>query len=211
MESFRDLVTAHEQPLVEDVFADALLAQHVAIPPSIRSSFQYRLCVDPTHVGLGHDAFGDADAVLVESDNYAAASAVEFKRVKITEHSFATGQVNKLKDLEKACSQANKLHEAGFAHAWLTVIIVADTRSLTGGSSYGLIPATLRDDVIAAIPTGRLHPSVGLTVCEIVQVSDEPANFRGMSGGNLIRTSQVQAQPRLLTEGITRLFRPLAS
>jgi hypothetical protein len=164
MESFRNLVTAHEQPLVEDVFADALLAQHVAVPPSIRSNFQYRLCVDPTRIGLGHDAFGDADAVLVEDEDYATASAVEFKRVKITELSYATGHVNKLKELGKACSEANQLHEAGFAHAWLTVIIVPDTRALTGGSSGRALDSQFTGTNPTTSAYRRDHPPVSSAV-----------------------------------------------
>ncbi len=208
MDSFRDLVFAHEHDLVRDTFADQLLSQHVAVPPSIRQKYEYRLRVQPKVLGLPESAFGDADAVLIESGVPERASAIEFKRVKITASSFATDQINKLAELPKAVTQANRLHAAGFAFAWLTVVVVADTRSLTDGAGYGAIPGKLIQAVLDAIPAQQLADGVGLTVCEIVQVSDEPANFRGMSGGQLRISAKEQKQPKGLTDAVSQLFAP---
>lgn len=211
MESFRDVVAATEHDLVRDGFADQLLSQHIAVPPSVKAKYEYRLRVMPAQLGVDVTAFGDADALLIEVGSPQRVSAVEFKRVKITASSFDTDQINKLGELPKAVTQANLLHAVGFAHVWLTVLIVADTRTLTGGKGYGLVPGKLVQRVIEAIPTDRLVDGVGLTVCEIVQVSDEPANFRGMSGGQLLRHAVEQVQPQALTAAIRKLFDAPAS
>jgi hypothetical protein len=55
--------------------------------------------------------------------------------------------MNTLKALVKAVHQANALH-AGFAYAWLTVIMVADTRSLTGGAGCGIVHRRFVQQVI---------------------------------------------------------------
>jgi hypothetical protein len=191
---------------VRDVLNDQLLSQHVAVPPSIRSQYEYRLRVSPAQLQLGAEAFGDADALLIELRSPHRASAVEFKRVKVSASSFQTGRLNKLNELTKAVYQANALYAAGFAHVWMTVVIVADTRVLTGGAGYGSIPGPMVREVVDAIPFAELALGVGVTVCEIVQVSDQPANFRGMAGGQLIRTAIEREQPAILTAAIGDLF-----
>jgi len=182
-ESFLRLVEAHESPLVRDVFADQILSRTVAVPPSIRDVYDYRRCVSPVALGLPPTAFGDADAILIERGKPQRASAVEFKRVKVTQASLVTEEINKLGELPKAVRQANALSDAGFAAVWLTVIVVADMRS-PDGSALRFTPGKLVQRVKEAIPLSKLNPSVGVTVCEITQTSDRPANWRG---GSVVR------------------------
>jgi len=205
-DSFVDLISAHETPLVRDVFADQILSRTVGVPPSIRAAYDYRLCVRPDSLGLEPSAFGDADAVLIERGRPECASAVEFKRVKVSQASLVTDEVNKLGELRKGVRQANSLHTAGFANVWLTVIVVADTRPADSISSFRFTPYQLVQRVIDAIPLTQLDPGVGVTVCEITQVSDRPANWRGGSGGQILQMAKEQNQSLQFTAAIAGLF-----
>lgn len=204
-ESFLRLVDAHESPLVRDVFADQILSRTVGVPPSIRNEYDYRLCVSPLRLGLPPAAFGDADAVLIELGRPQRASAVEFKRVKVTQASLLTEEINKLGELPKAVRQANALYDAGFGAVWLTVIVVADMRS-PDGSAFRFTPGRLVQRVKEAIPLERLNPAVGVTVCEITQTSDRPANWRGGSGGQILQLATERGQHVDLTSGVASLF-----
>ena len=204
-ESFLRLIDAHESPLVRDVFADQILSRTVAVPPSIRDAYDYRLCVSPIALGLPATAFGDADAVLIEQGKPERASVVEFKRVKVTQASLLTEEINKLGELPKAVRQANALFAVGFGAVWLTVIVVADMRS-PDGSVFRFSPAKLVQRVREAVPLARLNPAVGVTVCEITQVSDRPANWRGGSGGQILQMAVERDQPPELTSAVARLF-----
>jgi hypothetical protein len=205
-ESFLRLIDAHEAPLVRDVFADQILSRTVGVPPSIRADYDYRLCVSPNSLGLPPEAFGDADAVLIERGRPELATVVEFKRVKVSPSSLLTDGVNKLGELPKAVRQANALHAVGFGAVWLTVIVVADTRPADGSATFRFTPHQLIQRVYDAIPMSKLNKGVGITVCEITQVSDRPANWRGGSGGQILRMATERGQPTDLTAAITRLF-----
>jgi hypothetical protein len=205
-DSFAVLIDAHETPLVRDVFADHILSRTVAVPPSIRDAYDYRLCVRPDLLGLERTAFGDADAVLIERGKPECASAVEFKRVKVSQASLLTDEINKLGELGKGVRQANSLYNAGFANVWLTVIVVADTRSADGGSAFRFTPYRLVQKVVKAVPLAELNPAVGVTVCEITQVSDRPANWRGGSGGQILQMAKAQHQSPQFTAAVAGLF-----
>lgn len=191
---------------MRDIFADNVLVRSVGKPPSIRSRYEFRLCVTPQALGLVSKAFGDADAILIETGHPDRSSAVEFKRVKISPSSFKTGELNKLKELRKAVRQANALHSAGFAHVWLTVIIVADVRPITNGTGFSFAPQEMVQRVINAIPPSKLANEVGVTVCQIAQVSDQPANFCGTAGGEIMRSATERAQSNRLTAAVAQLF-----
>jgi hypothetical protein len=204
-ESFLRLIEAHESPLVRDVFADQILSRTVGVPPSIRDDYDYRLRVSPAALGLPAAAFGDADAVLIERGKPQRASAVEFKRVKVSQASLLTEEMNKLGELPKAVRQANALYDAGFGAVWLTVIVVADMRS-ADENAFRFTPGKLIQRVKEAIPLGKLNPAVGVTVCEITQVSDRPANWRGGSGGQILQMAIERDQPAEFTSAVASLF-----
>jgi len=162
--------------------------------------------VTPGALGLTGPTFGDADALLIEAGSPSRASAVEYKRVKVSQDSFATGELNKLAELKKAVFQANALHSAGFAYVWLIVIIVSDTRSLTGGLGFGFTPQSYIQKVIDSIPVAELTDGVGVVVSQIEQVSDRPANERGMAGGRIVRVAVEQKQSSEMTAAVERIF-----
>ena len=160
----------------------------------------------PEQLGLPRNTFGDCDALLIKAGAPDIASVVQFKRVKVSESSFKTGQLNKLGELPKAVGQSNELHSAGFANVWLTILIVTDLRSLPDARSRRFTPPSIVADVIAAIPLAQLAPEIGVTVCEITQMADGPTGWRGGSGGTLAQCVTQRAQPPELTKAIARLF-----
>ena len=62
------------------------------------------------------------------------------------------------------------------------------------------------DVVTAALPLHDLASGVGVTVCEITQISTAPEFWRGGSGGTLIRHVAERPQPQALTDAIARMF-----
>jgi hypothetical protein len=205
---FDRLIEIPEEDLVKAVFADNLLLRSVGIPPSIRSSFCFALGVAPQQVGLSAGMFGDADALLIEQNQPGRASVIEFKRVKISPDSFRSREPSKLSVLKKAGRQANALYAAGFAHVWITVIIVADMRPVSRGNTWDVPPLDMVHRVYDSLPMNKLAPEIGVTVCEIAQISDQPANHRGSSGGRIIRSATTRDQPAGLTGAIDALFSP---
>ena len=203
---FDRLTEIPEDALVEAVFADPLLSRGIGAPPSIQSAYYSRFRVKFSDLGLPAELRGDADALLIAYGRPDIATAVEFKRVKITADSFRTDQINKLPELKKAVRQANTLHRAGFAYCWLSVLIVADVRFLTHGVSFAGPPLRFIEQVRSAIPENSLAPGVGLQLCVISQVSDAPADERGGAGWKLVRLATAQAQPEALTARIYSLF-----
>jgi hypothetical protein len=201
-----DLIAIDELPLVQQIFDDQLLVSRVGIPPSVTDKFDYRLCVRPEALGLPTNSFGDCDALVIQQRAYERSSAVQFKRVKISDASFMTGQMNKLRELPKAVLQANEMHAVGFATVWLTVLVVTDLRSLSDASARRFTPRALIDGVTSAIPLTKLHKDVGVTVCEITQIFSDPVRWRGGSGGTLVQHAVERSQPRALTDAIATLF-----
>jgi hypothetical protein len=200
------LIDIDELPLVADIFADQILASRVGVPPSICCPYEYRLCVRPEALELPRTSFGDCDALVIETGTPCRASAVQFKRVKVSASSFRTGLLNKLGEFPKAVRQANELHAAGFANVWLTILVVTDLRSLSDASSRRFTPRSMMEEVISAIPLPELARDIGVTVCEITQVSNTPMAWRGGSGGTLVQSITERTQPLPLTDAITGLF-----
>jgi hypothetical protein len=195
----------HEHVLVERLFADLRLFQHIVIPPKTPWPAAVRLRVDFAALDIPAPLSGDADALLVPLGAPAESRAVEFKRILVPARSFATLTPNKLQELAKAAEQANKLVACGFACVWLTVLVMVDSRELSGGVGYVAASAALMDVVRAAVPINELDARVGVTLCEITQCFDRPVEQSGMLGGSLIRMAEVVSQPGELTSAIERL------
>jgi len=203
---FRKLIETPEGLLVKAMLRDQILASPIAIPSSIKGPSRGELQVSPERLGLAADAFGDADAIFIEEGRPDRASAVEFKRVKISTRSLQTGQPGKLGALKKAVHQANALYAAGFAFVWVAIVVVADMRSVGDGTMFPAPPLEQIHKIRKAVPLARLAPGIGVEISELVQVSNQPANHRGSAGWHLLRAAEEQPQPRALTDAIGALF-----
>jgi hypothetical protein len=205
----RDLASTPEGELVRAVFANRGWLRGIGNPPLTPGPIDWRLEADLSGLAA---ARGDVDALIVSRGLVFQARAVQFKRIKIGADSFVTGEMNNLKKLTKLVRQANLLHELGFAFVWATVIVVADMRSQV--PARGLHPAPprdLMDRVYAAFPWNELRAGVGVNICEIAQVSDQPAQHRGGAGSHMARTAIEQNQSAALTSAIGRVFNPAAT
>lgn len=203
---FSQLIHVPEAQLVSAVFADWLLCSSVGIPPQTDGPVSHRLEVRAAELELPERAFGDADALVVPRRDFTQTRAIEFKRVKISTKNLRQGRPSGLGKLRKAVAQANALQQAGFAFVWLNVIVVADVRELTKGVGFAGAPMSLIAQVYDSIELVRLHPHVGVTVYEITQVSNEPANRRGGAGGHMLRSAIFHSQPPTLTASLERYF-----
>lgn len=201
------IVSVPEHELVALLFQDLRTFQHIAIPPQTPWPTHVRLRVTPSSIGLGPDAFGDADALLIPHGESQLARAVEYKRILMPAQTFTTLRPNKLRELPKGVAQVNRLASAGFAFVWFSVLVVVDSRELTrptGG--YLAASGQMMETVYKALPLQNLHSSVGVVVYELTQCFDRPLSESGMLGGNVLRIATHNSQPPTLTAGIARLI-----
>jgi hypothetical protein len=199
-----DLIAVRESDLVKAIFGYRHWIDGIGNPPQTSGPIDWRLEVDLSRFGT---ARGDIDALIVSRWRVFQARAVQFKRIKVGPRSFTSGRLNKLPELKKLVRQTNLLHELGFAFVWATVVVVADMRSQI--PARGLFPATpreLMDQVYSALPLNDLHDGVGVSICEINQVSDQPAHHHGGAGSHMVRAAVEQSQSTQLTNVIAEIF-----
>jgi hypothetical protein len=151
---------------------------------------------------------GDVDVLLWNPSRPHEATAVEAKRITVKASTFKTGTPNKLHEIEKASTQANKLADLGFAHVFLFVYIVVDSRSLLEGRtiSYDGPTSEIRGKIDAAMSehTRQLHPRVGIVEHTFIQSMDQPPDS-GPSKGHLRQLATPVPQPPSLTAWIAGL------
>jgi hypothetical protein len=194
-----------ELRLMKSIEAERL-PTHVALPPKTPWPCKVYLGVKPSDLELKHEFFGDADSVLVPITEPTATTAIEFKRIRITNATFDTGMPGGLQELKKAVRQGNALAQAGFAYVWVTVLVVTDSpERRTPEKKYVPPPGAVMRAVESSIPVDCLNPVVGLYITEITQPVDRPVLEEGVFGGNLIRPARRQQQPDHLTAAIQRL------
>jgi hypothetical protein len=201
------VVDIEEDKLVELLYQQFGPWRHMAIPPLTSGPIAVRLRVRPEQLGLDRRAFGDIDALLLERDDCSHPRAIQYKRVKVTGATFATGLVNKLHEVKKAIAQTNAIVDAGFAYVWLEIMVVTDARLLAGGRYiYLSAPMDIMDKVISAIPMSDLRPQAGVVITEIAQSIDRPVTETGSYGGRMLRAAVLQPQPASLTASIAEFF-----
>jgi hypothetical protein len=145
---------------------------------------------------------GDVDILLVCPKWPAEATAIEVKRIKFGQSAFSPGgQPNKLREYEKAVSQANRLEALGFHQVYLYVLVVVDSRSKNRGTiSYEGLSSEQRSLVESTVSLAGLHEDVGLVVCTLVQPMDYPPRTIRAASGDLKRLATARAQGRELSD-----------
>lgn len=199
-----DLASTPEPDLVKAIFASPTWLAGIGNPPQTAGPIAWRLEVELARLA---NARGDVDALIVSRGLVFQARAVQFKRIKITADSFDTGKPNNLTKLKKLVQQSNLLHDLGFAFVWATVLVAADTRSQVAQRGPFAAPSReLMDRVYEAFPWGDLRAGVGVSICEITQSSDRPAQHHGGAASHMVRAAVEQSQPVALTNAIADLF-----
>lgn len=148
---------------------------------------------------------GDVDILLLEPGAPAHATAIEVKRVKVSETTFKTGKPNKIKELKKGIRQANTLADIGFSQVYYFVFVVVDSRDHNcGRCTYdGLtqgLKATIDQSVSLCLK--GLAPRIGLMHYEFVQPMDDGPLGTGTYKGGLKRLAKPFPQPSEITAWI---------
>lgn len=144
---------------------------------------------------FGPNVSGDVDLLLVDKLNIRESTAIQIKRIKVSENAFHTGMPNKLGDVQKGARQANLLAELGFYQVYLYLFIVVDSRIRNIGQySYEGLTPQLRSTLRAEITTSALLRRVGMIEFEFTQPMDSPPLGVGTYGGSLVRLAEPHSQ-----------------
>jgi hypothetical protein len=146
---------------------------------------------------------GDIDLLLVPPGKPEYSTAIQVKRVKVNESSFATDAPNKLAELKKLKQQANPLDHVGFWQVYCFVLVAVDSRSHNAGAfSYAGLTPSLRAKINDAISLESLSVRVGLVHFEFVQ----PIEDRPLGAGTYFvrpkRVAKTLPQPSNVTEWV---------
>ena len=150
---------------------------------------------------------GDIDILLVEPGKPTSSIAIQVKRVKVTESTFANGKPNKLDAIDELKTQTNLLVGLGFSQVLAYVIVVVDSRTRNVGDFRfdGLTPE-LHRTIESALSTKGLAEQAGLVRFEITQPMDLAPLTTGSNFTRSIRMPKAQVQPQFLTEWVTKLM-----
>ena len=153
--------------------------------------------------GLPRQPKGDIDVLLVQSGVPQFATAIQIKRIKVSQRSSISGFPNKLNVYKKGVRQANLLAELGFAQVYLYVFIVVDSRSQNIGTySYNGLTNELRAKIDSAISVDNLYERVGLIKFDFTQPMDYEPLHVGAYGGSLVRLASIAEQPKAITDWV---------
>jgi len=205
--AIKDLIDTPEPQLVELIFSQIGWVDGIGNPPQTPGPIDWRLAVDFRELRVPNGAAGDVDALIISAGALNQARAVQFKRIKVGEHALLTSQPNKLTELRTLVRQTNLLHEIGFAFVWSTVVVTTDIRSqVSARGAFASTPANLMEKVSEAFPRCDLRDGIGVSICDINQVSDAPAHQRGSASSRMVRHADRQDQPEWLTKAIADVF-----
>lgn len=160
------------------------------------------------NVPLDGLASGDIDILLVAPDGFDQVTAIQAKRIKVHEPTFATKMPGKLSELSKLQQQSNLLASLGFWQVYSFVLVTVDSRVNNGNQlSYAGLTASLTARIESAISLDGLSSRVGLVHFEIVQPIDHYPLGAGTFSGRLKRLAQPLAQPPAVTEWVCKAVR----
>lgn len=197
----------HEQELVLRLMSDPHWRSRIINIHGIPDNVDYYLEIPLD--GLPSQPQGDIDVLLVPPDCPEFSTAIQIKRIKVTNDSFATGQPNKLGQFVKGVQQANILALLGFAQVYLYVFVVVDSRMQNIGKySYEGLTPWLRSKIDDSISLSGLEKRVGLIKFDFTQPMDYVPLSIGAYGGSLIRSAKPSLQPNDVTDWIVEATSP---
>ena len=153
--------------------------------------------------GLG--AEGDVDILAVDPTTPHLATAVQVKRVRVSEKSFAKdGKPNKLNEISILNRQASLLVELGFWQVFAFVFVVIDSRIRNVGQyAFEGLTSELRAKIERGISTEGLDARAGCIVYEFTQpMEDHPLNT-GTFWGHIVRMPICAPQSLAVTKWVT--------
>lgn len=199
--AYESLAAIPEGDLVRRLLSDSHWRERILRLHGIPDGVKYFPEVELA--GLG--AEGDVDILAVDPLTPHLATAVQVKRVRVSEKSFAKdGKPNKLNEISKLNRQTSLLVELGFWQVFAFVFVVVDSRIRNVGQYAfdGLTPE-LRIRIERCISTEGLHARAGCIVYEFTQpMEDHPLNT-GTFWGHIVRMPTCSPQISAVTKWVT--------
>ncbi len=158
--------------------------------------------------GTPGNFLGDVDVLLCPRRQPELATAISVKRIKFGANAIRSGQPNKLRELDKATEQANRLADVGFNSVYSFVFVAIDTREQNAGEkiTFAGLPVELKQFVQLAVTVQGLNPRIGLYRTEYVQPMDYGPLSTGGFHGDLVRNAEPVQQEDSLTEWVSQVM-----
>jgi hypothetical protein len=152
----------------------------------------------------GLNAHGDIDILAVDPTTPHLATAVQVKRVRVSEKSFVEdGKPNKLREISKLNRQASLLVQLGFWQVFAFVFIVVDSRIRNAGQyRFDGLTTALRAIVDQGITTAGLDARAGCIVYEITQPMEDHPLGTGTFFGRIVRMRTCSPQNSNVTSWV---------
>lgn len=153
----------------------------------------------------GLDAKGDVDILAVNPLTPHLATAVQVKRVRVSEKSFAKdGKPNKLNEISKLNRQASLLVELGFWQVFAFVFVVVDSRVRNVGQyAFDGLTSELRTKIEQGISTEGLNARAGCIVYEFTQPMEVHPLNTGTFFSRIVRMPTCATQSPTVTGWVT--------
>jgi hypothetical protein len=153
----------------------------------------------------GLNAEGDVDILAVDPTTPHLATAIQVKRVRVSEKSFAAGgSPNKLKEVLKLNRQSSLLVELGFWQVFAFVFVVVDSRVRNVGHyRFDGLTTELRRMIEQGITMEGLAPRAGCIVYELTQPMEDHPLGTGTFWGHIHRMPTCSPQSAEVTKWVT--------
>jgi hypothetical protein len=150
---------------------------------------------------------GDIDILVARAEQPERATAIQVKRIKVTENTFRSGKPNRLAAVAELHAQSNLLVQVGFWQVFSYAIVVVDSRTENGGAyKYDGLTTPLQKTIEDSLSTDGLHPDAGFMKFELVQPMDDYPLGSGTFSARLVRMPTSRAQPTRVTEWVQRIL-----
>lgn len=196
----------HEDKLVERLLSDPLWRFDMFGLQRNRKGMLHKTRVLLKTAPGGFD--GDADVLLCSPGSPHEVVAFEVKRIKFGMSALRPGgRPNKLRELDKAIQQANRLAQVGFWQVYLYAIAVVDAREQNAGkNTYKGLSSELKSLVVSLVTPKGLDARVGLCDLEFTQPMDYAPFTVGTHGLHLHRLATSAPQTEALTKWVSEVF-----
>lgn len=161
---------------------------------------------------------GDIDILVIPNGRPEQSTAIQVKRFSAhvrmnTEgHDEVEGGTPERfrKLMRKGVKQANLTRQIGFAHVYLWIFVVVDTRERNSGwYTYDGPDPLLQSQIHQAISPVGLDASIGLMHFEWGQPMDRPPFELSTHGGHLVKLAESTLQPADLTNWLREMPSPV--
>ena len=207
----RSVAQIPEEELLKILMADPMCRAWI-LPLDLRTDFTplFRVPLDRFKTESRRPE-GDIDLLIVQGQAAEHAIAMQFKRVKVGAASFQTGLATKTRQIGKLATQSNILVELGFHRVVAVIVVLVDSRLVSGPNPY--LKTTPRDvirEIHSQISEAPFQGLVCVETVEICQPLDKDFRLTGSSGGWQAQQGGSQVQPRELTDAIAKLLKDAA-